>query len=179
MLFSADFESFFLGIWCIFAKGKIPRRLLQSCEMLCSELWIETPDWRQWCCSGVLIVNLEHLLLFQVFFLLTLNMLMFWRVKTNLTISEKYVKDASQYNVKMFANSHIKLTIPGGIYLLRCLLDVYLNWLNWFHFLILEGDLLVILIDCVIFLSPFLDITRMSTSTVSFLTKVDPGILCL
>ena len=25
------------------------------------------------------------------------------------------------------------------------LVDVYLNWLNWFHFLILEGDLLVIL----------------------------------
>ena len=23
-----------------------------------------------------------------------------------------------------------------------------LNWLNWFHFLILEGDLFVILIDC-------------------------------
>ena len=28
--------------------------------------------------------------------------------------------------------------------------DVYLNWLNWFHFLILEG-LLVILIDSMIF----------------------------
>ena len=41
------------------------------------------------------------------------------------------------------------------------LVDVHLNWLNWFHFLILEGDLLVILIDCMIFLSPFLDVTRM------------------
>ena len=59
------------------------------------------------------------------------------------------------------------------------LVDVHLNWLNWFHFLILEGDLLVILIDCMIFLSPFLDVTRMSMSTVSFLAQLDSGILCL
>ena len=39
--------------------------------------------------------------------------------------------------------------------------------------------LLVILIDCVIFLSPFLDATRMSMSTVSFLSQLDPRILCL
>ena len=57
--------------------------------------------------------------------------------------------------------------------------DVHLNWLNWFLFLILEGDLLVILIDCMIFLSPFLDVTRMSMSTVSFLVQLDSGILCL
>ena len=61
----------------------------------------------------------------------------------------------------------------------RYLVDVHLNWLNWFHFLILEGDLLVILIDCMIFLSPFLDVTRMSMSTVSFLAQLDSGILCL
>ena len=35
--------------------------------------------------------------------------------------------------------------------LYRYLLDVHLNWLNWFHFLILEGGLLVILMDCMIF----------------------------
>ena len=46
-------------------------------------------------------------------------------------------------------------------------------------FLILEGDLLVFLIDCMIFLSPFLDVTRMSMSTVSFLAQLDSGILCL
>ena len=33
--------------------------------------------------------------------------------------------------------------------------------INWFHFLSLAGGLLVILIDCMIFLSPFLDVTRM------------------
>ena len=59
------------------------------------------------------------------------------------------------------------------------LVDVHLNWLNWFLFLILEGDLLVILIDCMIFLSPFLEVTRMSMSTVSFLVLLDFGILCL
>ena len=39
------------------------------------------------------------------------------------------------------------------------MVDVHLNWLNCFHFLILEGSLIVILIDCMIFLSPFLGVT--------------------
>ena len=38
------------------------------------------------------------------------------------------------------------LSISIGI----TLVDVYLNWLNWFHFLIFVGGLLVILIDCII-----------------------------
>ena len=59
------------------------------------------------------------------------------------------------------------------------LIDVLQNWLNWFHFLFLEGGLLIILIDCMIFLSPFLDVTRMSMSTVSFLAQLNFGILCL
>ena len=45
--------------------------------------------------------------------------------------------------------------------------------------LFLEGGLLVILKDCMIFLSPFLDVTRMSMSTVSFVAQLDSGILCL
>ena len=57
------------------------------------------------------------------------------------------------------------------------LVDVFQNWLNWFHFLFLEGGLLVILIDCMIFLSPFLDVTRMAMSTVSVLAQLDSGIL--
>ena len=59
------------------------------------------------------------------------------------------------------------------------LIDVHQNWLNWFHFLFLEGGLLFILIDCTIFLSPFLDVTRISMSTVSFLAQVDHGTLYL
>ena len=61
----------------------------------------------------------------------------------------------------------------------RYLVDVHLNWLNWFHFLSLGGGLLFILIDCMIFLSPFLDVTRISMPTVSFLAQLDSGILCL
>ena len=48
----------------------------------------------------------------------------------------------------------------------------HLNWLNWFHFLILEGGLMIILIDFIIFLSPFLDVTRTSMSIVSFLVQL-------
>ena len=57
------------------------------------------------------------------------------------------------------------------------LVDVLQSWLNWVHFLFLEVGLLVILIDCMIFLSPFLDVTRMPR--VSFLAQLDSGILCL
>ena len=67
------------------------------------------------------------------------------------------------------------LSLFDRYYFGRC----YLNWLNWFRFLILKGDLLIIVIDCMIFLSPFLDVTRMSMSTVSFLVQLDSGILCL
>ena len=56
--------------------------------------------------------------------------------------------------------------------------DVHLNWLKCFHFLILQGGLFFILRDCMIFLSPFLDVARMSMSIVSFLAQLDSGILC-
>ena len=56
------------------------------------------------------------------------------------------------------------------------LVDVYLNWLNWFHSLILKESLLIILID---FLSPFLDVTRMSMSKFSFLAQLESAILFL
>ena len=54
--------------------------------------------------------------------------------------------------------------------------------MNYFHinpFHILEAGLLAILIDCMIILSQFLDVTRMSMSTVSFLAQLDSGILLL
>ena len=41
------------------------------------------------------------------------------------------------------------------------LVDYHLNWLNWFHLLILEVGLPVILIDYMIFLSPFQVVIRM------------------
>ena len=61
-------------------------------------------------------------------------------------------------------------------YCRRCLL----NWVNWFLFLIFEGEnLLFILIDCLILLSPFSDVTKMSILIVSFIAQVDSTILCL
>ena len=59
------------------------------------------------------------------------------------------------------------------------MVNVYINWLKWFYFLSLEGGLLVILIECMIFLPSFVDVIRMSVSTVSFLAKLDSGILML
>ena len=59
------------------------------------------------------------------------------------------------------------------------LVDVLQNWLNWFHFLFLEGGLLITLIDCIIFLSTFRDGTRMSMSTVSLLAQLYSGVLYL
>ena len=55
-------------------------------------------------------------------------------------------------------------------------MDVLQNWLNGFYFLFLMRGLLVILIDCMVFLSPFLDVTRMSMSAVSFLAQLNSGI---
>ena len=51
------------------------------------------------------------------------------------------------------------------------LVDVLQNWLNWSHVLFLEGDLLIIMIDRMIFLSPFLDVTTMSVYVKSFFSR--------
>ena len=45
------------------------------------------------------------------------------------------------------------------------MVDVHLNWLDWFHFLIVVGSLTVIVIDWVVYLSPFLRGMRMSMLT--------------
>ena len=74
--------------------------------------------------------------------------------------------------------AHCRNVASLGLFIGITLVDIHLNWFNWFHFLILEEGLLVILIDCMIFLSPFLDVTKMSMSTVSFLAQLNSGILC-
>ena len=61
----------------------------------------------------------------------------------------------------------------------RWLVDIHLNWLNLFLFLILKEGLLVILIDCMIFLSPFLEVRRLPMSKVSFLAQLDSVIFYL
>ena len=68
---------------------------------------------------------------------------------------------------------------PAYVFSIGITLVVVLqNWLNWFHFPFLERCLLIILIDCIIVLSPLLDVTRMSMWTFSFLAQLDSGILC-
>ena len=59
------------------------------------------------------------------------------------------------------------------------LVDYLQNCLNLFNFFFLEGGLLVILIDSMIFLSPFLDVTRTFMSIVSFLAQLDSRIFFL
>ena len=44
------------------------------------------------------------------------------------------------------------------------LVDVHLNWPNWLHFPILDEGLLIIPVDYMIFLSPLLDVARISMS---------------
>ena len=49
------------------------RNTRKRCET-CSKVTVKTTEWRQWCRSGVFIVNFEHIsLLFLVFLLLTLD----------------------------------------------------------------------------------------------------------
>ena len=48
-----------------------------------------------------------------------------------------------------------------------------------FHFFILNRGLIITLIDCMIFLTTYLDAERISTITVSFIAQLDSGILCL
>ena len=69
--------------------------------------------------------------------------------------------------------------VPLGLSVSITLVDVLQKWLSWFHLLFFAGGPLIILIDCMIFQSPFLDVTRMSMSAVSFLPQVGSGILCL
>ena len=46
------------------------------------------------------------------------------------------------------------------------MVDAHMNWFNSLHLLILKGGLHFVLIDCMIFLSPFLDVKSMFMSTV-------------
>ena len=48
------------------------RNTRRRCE-ICSKLTIKIPERRQWCCSGIFIVNFEHISHLLVFLLLTLS----------------------------------------------------------------------------------------------------------
>ena len=84
-----------------------------------------------------------------------------------------------QYTASLEPSGHhwnvTSLSLLYRYYFGRCLSELA----QPLHFLKLKGGLLVILIDRMIFLSPFLDVTRMSISTVSFPAQLDSGILFL
>ena len=52
-------------------------------------------------------------------------------------------------------------------------------WLNWFHFHILKGGLFIILKDCIISLSPFIDVTKMAMLSVSFIAQLNSETLLI
>ena len=55
--------------------------------------------------------------------------------------------------------------------------DVHLNWLNWFHFLVIVVGPIVIAMACMTFLLSFKDVASICISTFSFLVQLDPGII--
>ena len=68
--------------------------------------------------------------------------------------------------------------VASLIFVYRYYLGRYLSELAQLVLLLKEG-LLVIVIDCMIFMSPFLYVTRMSMSAVSSHQQLDSGIICL
>ena len=68
--------------------------------------------------------------------------------------------------------AHRRNVASWSLFYRYTLVNVLQNWLNWFHFLFLEEGLLVILLDYMIFLWPFLDVTRISMSMLSFLARL-------
>lgn len=63
---------------------------------------------------------------------------------------------------------HLCKNVSSLSLIVIALVGVQLNWLNFFHFVILEEGLLAILIDVI----------KMSMPAVFFLTKLDFVILC-
>ena len=69
------------------------------------------------------------------------------------------------------------LIIPLSLFY-RYYFGRYLNWVNWFLFLNIEGGLLVVLIDCMNFMAPFLDVMSISMTTVLFRKQLNSGVIC-
>ena len=84
-----------------------------------------------------------------------------------LQLLDKLLKQRCRAVGPSFAASFEPLAHRHNVARLRLLIGITLvnvlqNWLSWFLFLSLEKGLLVILIGCLIFLSSFLDVKRIS-----------------
>ena len=102
-------------------------------------------------------------------------------VWTSTAVSYLDILDNLQMRLRRTVGPTLAASLSSAQVFFVCItqVDVRLNWLNWFRFLILVGVPLVTLIDCMIFRSPFPDVIRMSMSTVFSLSQLDSGILCL
>ena len=89
-------------------------------------------------------------------------------ISSRVMTSHQIVCDSPSLAAPLELLAHCQNVASLSFSIVISLIDVHLNRINWFYLLILAAPPLVVLIGCMIFLSPFLDVMRMSMSTVSF-----------
>ena len=89
-------------------------------------------------------------------------------ISSGVMTSHQIVCDSPSLAAPLELLAHCQNVASLSFSIVISLIDVHLNRINWFYLLILAAPPLVVLIGCMIFLSPFLDVIRMSMSTVSF-----------
>ena len=89
-------------------------------------------------------------------------------ISSGVMTSHQIVCDSPSLAAPLELLAHCQNVASLSFSIVISLIDVHLNRINWFYLLILAAPPLVVLIGCMIFLSPFLDVMRMSMSTVSF-----------
>ena len=89
-------------------------------------------------------------------------------ISSGVMTSHQIVCDSPSLAAPLELLAHCQNVASLSFSIVISLIDVHLNRINWFYLLILAAPPLVVLIGCMIFLTPFLDVIRMSMSTVSF-----------
>ena len=89
-------------------------------------------------------------------------------ISSRVMTSHQIVCDSPSLAAPLELLAHCQNVASLSFSIVISLMDVHLNRINWFYLLILAAPPLVVLIGCMIFLTPFLDVIRMSMSTVSF-----------
>ena len=89
-------------------------------------------------------------------------------ISSGVMTSHQIVCDSPSLAAPLELLAHCQNVASLSFSIVISLIDVHLNRINWIYLLILAAPPLVVLIGCMIFLSPFLDVMRMSMSTVSF-----------
>ena len=89
-------------------------------------------------------------------------------ISSRVMTSHQIVCDSPSLAAPLELLAHCQNVASLSFSIVISLMDVHLNRINWFYLLILAAPPLVVLIGCMIFLTPFQDVIRMSMSTVSF-----------